>query len=118
MKHICIALIRFYQKFLSPLKSKPCCRFYPTCSAYALEAFQKRGFFVGIILTVTRIFRCNPFCPGGYDPVPLKGLRNNKDAVNNNFDNDSGENETFVFDYELSCDDPKEKSKKKNKRED
>ena len=50
--------------------------------------------------------------------MPLKGLRNNKDAVNNNFDNDSGENETFVFDYELSCDDPKEKSKKKNKRED
>ena len=117
MKHICIALIRFYQKFLSPLKSKPCCRFYPTCSAYALEAFQKRGFFVGIILTVARIFRCNPFCAGGYDPVPLKGLHNNKDAATINFDNDSGEGDGFVFDYELSADDPEEKSKKKKQNE-
>ena len=50
--------------------------------------------------------------------MPLKGLRNNKDAVNKDLYNDSGENENFVFDYELSCDDPKEKSKKKNKRED
>ena len=75
MKHLCILLIRFYRKFLSPLKRKPCCRFVPTCSAYALEAFQKRGFFVGMILTVTRILRCNPFCVGGYDPVPEKGLR-------------------------------------------
>ena len=62
MKYVCIWLIRFYQKFLSPLKRNPCCRFTPTCSAYALEAFQKRGFFVGMILTVTRILRCNPFC--------------------------------------------------------
>ena len=45
MKHICIWLIRFYQKFLSPLKGRPCCRFTPTCSAYALQAYQKRGFF-------------------------------------------------------------------------
>ena len=46
----------------------------PTCSAYAIEAFQKRGFFVGLILTVWRILRCNPFCAGGYDPVPEKGF--------------------------------------------
>ena len=111
MKYICIALIRFYRKYLSPLKSKPCCRFYPTCSAYALEAFMKRGFFVGLYLTVTRIFRCNPFCAGGYDPVPLKGLRNKKDAASNDSYNDSGESEAFVFDYELPENDPDEKSK-------
>ena len=75
MKYICIWLIRFYRKILSPLKGKPCCRFVPSCSAYAIEAFEKRGFFVGMILTVWRILRCNPFCVGGYDPVPEKGLR-------------------------------------------
>jgi len=75
MKNVCIGLIRFYQKFLSPLKRNPTCRFYPTCSAYAIEAFQKRGFFVGMILTVYRILRCNPFCRGGYDPVPDKGFK-------------------------------------------
>lgn len=75
MKNVCIKMIRFYQKFLSPLKRNPTCRFYPTCSAYAIEAFQKRGFFVGMILTVYRILRCNPFCRGGYDPVPDKGFK-------------------------------------------
>ena len=55
-----------------------CCRFTPTCSQYAVEAFTKRGFFVGLFLTVTRILRCNPLFPGGYDPVPEKGLRNPK----------------------------------------
>ena len=72
MKYLCIWLIRFYQKVLSPLKGNPTCRFTPTCSAYAIEAFQKRGFFVGLGLTVWRILRCNPFCAGGYDPVPEK----------------------------------------------
>ena len=74
MKHLCILLIRFYQKFLSPLKGRPCCRFTPSCSAYAIQAYKKRGFFVGTALTVYRIFRCQPFCPGGYDPVPEKGF--------------------------------------------
>lgn len=78
MKYICIWLVRFYQKFLSPLKRNPTCRFTPTCSAYAIEAFQKRGFFVGFALTVWRILRCNPFCPGGYDPVPEKRPRRRK----------------------------------------
>lgn len=55
-----------------------CCRFTPTCSQYGLEAFTKRGFFVGLILTVGRILRCNPLFKGGYDPVPEKGLRNPK----------------------------------------
>ena len=71
MKQVCIGLIKIYQKAISPLKP-PCCRFYPTCSAYAVTAFQKRGFFVGLALTVWRILRCNPFCRAGYDPVPQK----------------------------------------------
>lgn len=75
MKHLCVLLIRFYQKVLSPMKRQPTCRFTPTCSQYAIEAFEKRGFFVGLILTVSRIVRCNPFCAGGCDPVPDKGLR-------------------------------------------
>ena len=73
MKYLFIWLIRFYRRFISPLKP-PCCRFTPSCSAYALEAFQKRGFFVGFALTVWRILRCNPFCMPGHDPVPEKGF--------------------------------------------
>lgn len=77
MKHVMIWLLRLYQKYISPLKT-PCCRFTPTCSSYAIEAFSKRGFFAGLILTVWRILRCNPFCRGGYDPVPERGFRNPK----------------------------------------
>ena len=77
MKHVMIWLIGLYRKYVSPLKP-PCCRFSPTCSAYAIEAFKKRGFFVGLILTIGRICRCNPFFKGGYDPVPEKGFRNPK----------------------------------------
>ena len=79
MKHVMIWLVRLYQKIISPIKP-PCCRFTPTCSAYAIEACEKRGFFVGLILTVWRILRCNPFSKGGYDPVPLRGLRNKNDC--------------------------------------
>jgi putative membrane protein insertion efficiency factor len=74
MKHLMIWLIGLYRKFISPLKP-PCCRFTPTCSAYAIEAFQKRGFFAGLILTIWRILRCNPFGRGGYDPVPERGFK-------------------------------------------
>ncbi len=74
MKHICIWLIRFYQKYISPRKSRPTCRFYPSCSSFAIQAFTKRGFFAGLLLTFFRILRCNPFCPGGYDPVPEQGI--------------------------------------------
>ena len=77
MKYVMIWLVRLYRKVISPIKP-PCCRFTPTCSAYAIEAFTKRGFFVGLILTIGRILRCNPFSKGGYDPVPEKGLRNPK----------------------------------------
>ena len=70
-----MALIRFYRKHLSGLKPAPTCRFYPTCSAYALEAFEKRGFFVGLALTVWRILRCSPLSPAGVDPVPETGFK-------------------------------------------
>ncbi|MGM9663353.1 MAG: membrane protein insertion efficiency factor YidD [Eubacteriales bacterium] len=71
MKYIAIALVKFYRKFISPLK-RPCCRFTPTCSQYAIEAFSEWGFFRGLALTVWRILRCNPFCRGGSDPVPKR----------------------------------------------
>ena len=74
MKHVMIWLIRLYQKFISPIKPA-CCRFTPTCSQYAVEAFTKRGFFVGFGLMVWRLLRCNPFSKGGYDPVPEKKKR-------------------------------------------
>lgn len=78
IKFFIIKLIRFYQKFLSPLK-KPCCRFYPTCSNYALEAFSKFGFFKASFLSFKRFIKCNPFCKGGYDPVPENNF-NKKDV--------------------------------------
>lgn len=61
--------IRFYQKFISPLKP-PTCRFTPTCSQYAIEAIRKHGPFKGLYLAVWRILRCNPWGGSGYDPVP------------------------------------------------
>jgi len=64
-------LVRIYQKFVSPL-TPPTCRFYPTCSEYSRIAFLRHGFFRGLWLSVTRILRCNPFNPGGFDPVPPK----------------------------------------------
>ena len=68
-KRIRLGMIRFYRRFISPM-FPPCCRFTPTCSAYALEAIQKYGALKGGYLAVRRILRCNPFHPGGYDPVP------------------------------------------------
>ncbi len=75
MKRLCIWLIGLYRKYLSPLKPYPTCRFTPTCSAYACEAFEKRGFFAGFVLMIWRILRCSPLSPGGYDPVPETGFR-------------------------------------------
>ena len=69
MTKIFISAFKFYQKYISPLKP-PCCRFVPTCSSYAIQAFEKYGWRRGIILTLRRILRCNPLCKGGYDPVP------------------------------------------------
>lgn len=64
-----IALIRFYQRFISPMFG-PTCRFSPSCSAYALEAIREHGAARGVWLAVRRLGRCHPFNPGGYDPVP------------------------------------------------
>ena len=69
MKYIFIFLIRAYQLTLSRVMP-PSCRFYPSCSQYGLQSFQKYGVFKGGWLTVKRIARCQPFNPGGYDPVP------------------------------------------------
>ena len=85
MKYLFILPIRFYRRFISPLLP-PSCRFTPSCSEYALTAFCERNVFAAIILSTWRILRCNPFCRGGYDPVPKKGFRRVKDAVPPNVD--------------------------------
>ncbi len=69
------ALIWVYQKVLSPLKPA-CCRYTPTCSAYAREAFLLHGIRKGAILTVKRILSCHPWGGFGYDPVPPKQKEN------------------------------------------
>ena len=70
MKQLMLAMIRFYQKRISPSRP-PCCRFIPTCSAYALEAVEKYGALKGGYLAFRRFLRCNPFYKGDfYDPVP------------------------------------------------
>lgn len=66
---VLIQPIRFYQKYISPLKP-PTCRFTPTCSQYAIEAIRKHGPVKGLALAVWRILRCNPWGGSGYDPVP------------------------------------------------
>ncbi len=81
MRHALIALIRFYQLALSPLMGQNC-RFYPTCSAYGVEAIEKHGAIKGGYLTVRRILRCNPLCEGGFDPVPQVPYEKGKDSKN------------------------------------
>ena len=69
MKKLLILFIKFYRKYISPIKSTKC-PYFPTCSQYGLEAIEKYGALKGGILTFWRILRCNPFSKGGYDPVP------------------------------------------------
>ena len=69
MKHVLILFIRAYQVAIGPLMP-PSCRYYPSCSAYGIEALEKHGAIRGSWLTARRILRCHPFVPGGYDPVP------------------------------------------------
>jgi putative membrane protein insertion efficiency factor len=69
MKTVIIAALRFYRRRISPL-FRPTCRFYPSCSAYMVEAVERYGAVKGVWLGTKRLVRCNPFSRGGYDPVP------------------------------------------------
>ena len=69
---VLIAPIRFYQRFITPY-TPATCRYYPTCSAYAVTALRTHGALVGTGLTIWRLLRCNPWSSGGIDYVPAKG---------------------------------------------
>ena len=107
MKRLAMALVRFYRRYLSGLKPAPTCRFSPTCSAYSLEAFEKRGFCVGLALTLWRILRCSPLSPAGYDPVPDTGFKTMPMRWSK-YDRYRAEHETAVSEDVLS--DPEEDS--------
>lgn len=68
-KNLAAKAVRVYQLAISPYLGRNKCRYYPSCSSYAIEAFQKKGFIRGFFMTLWRIVRCNPFSRGGYDPV-------------------------------------------------
>jgi len=74
-KHVVLAPVYFYRKFISPLKGGSCCRFSPTCSQYAIEAVMEWGIVRGLALAFWRILRCNPFGGFGEDPVPKRKPR-------------------------------------------
>ncbi len=69
MRRLLIGLVKGYRLFVSPMLP-PSCRFYPTCSEYAVEALSRHGAIKGGWLTLRRLGRCHPFCAGGVDPVP------------------------------------------------
>ncbi|HEY2207037.1 MAG TPA: membrane protein insertion efficiency factor YidD [Pseudonocardia sp.] len=69
-----IALIRAYQRWISP-GLPPSCRFYPSCSEYAVGALREHGMLIGLVLAVWRLLRCAPWHPGGVDPVPPRRFR-------------------------------------------
>ncbi len=71
MKKICLYLLIFYKRAISPGLPNSC-KFYPTCSQYAYEAIERYGVVKGIFLGAKRLLRCNPFSKGGFDPVPLE----------------------------------------------
>jgi hypothetical protein len=69
MVRVIVVAIQLYKSYISPCLPQAC-RFAPSCSQYALEAFTKYGLFKGLYLSFGRLLRCHPFHPGGYDPVP------------------------------------------------
>ncbi len=68
IKIILIWLIKLYQRVISPILPKSC-RFYPTCSQYAIQAIEKYGVLTGVWMGIKRVMKCHPFHPGGYDPL-------------------------------------------------
>jgi putative membrane protein insertion efficiency factor len=70
---VVLAPIRAYQRFVSPALPRRC-KYYPTCSAYAVDAVREFGLVRGLVLAGWRLLRCNPFSPGGYDPVEAQTL--------------------------------------------
>lgn len=68
MRLLVIGALKFYRNYLSILNLR-CCRFYPSCSQYAIESIEKHGLLLGVIKSTWRVLRCNPFSRGGYDPV-------------------------------------------------
>jgi putative membrane protein insertion efficiency factor len=68
MRRVAVGALKFYRKYLSAMNLR-CCRFYPSCSEYAIEAIHKHGIFAGGVKSAWRVLRCNPFSKGGYDPV-------------------------------------------------
>ena len=80
--------LKIYRKYFSALKSRPTCRFTPSCSQYACDAVREWGIIIGSALALIRVIRCNPFSKGGYDPVPKRPRsikqhsENNKPAEN------------------------------------
>jgi len=75
MRQVVTATLRGYRYLISPLLG-PTCRFYPTCSSYAIEAIERHGIARGIWLTLRRLIRCNPWHPGGVDMVPGENAGN------------------------------------------
>ncbi len=69
LSRIAVILIRLYQIIISPYLGNNC-RFYPTCSNYAIQAYNEYGFIMGSVLTVKRLLKCGVWHPGGYDPLP------------------------------------------------
>ena len=76
-----VILIKLYQRFLSPMLGSSC-RFYPTCSNYALESYQNHGLLSGSKLTIKRLCKCHPFHSGGLDEVPLKSVSSKTKELN------------------------------------
>ena len=84
-RRVFLLLIRFYQYGISP-HFPPCCRYFPSCSAYAYEAVEKFGPINGLFLALKRVLRCHPFHRGGYDPVPYEHLQlDRRDSPLDNF---------------------------------